>query len=94
MAELSEAAVGIASPWSVSTLRVKLLGGSMRLMEPGFAQTLSQRMPCAAVLRMVVESAYRAVVACEGRWIRIALGRAAFSQVTARVIYNASRARG
>ena len=56
MVELSEAAVGVASPWSVSTPRVRLLSDSVRLVEPGFAQTLSQRMPFAAVSRMVVES--------------------------------------
>ena len=91
MAELSEAAVGKASPWSVSTPRMKLLRDSVRLMEPGFAQTLSQRMPIATMSRRVVESAYRAMVVCDEHWIRIALGRVAFSQVTALVIFIAPR---
>ena len=91
MAELSGAAVGKASPWSVSTLRMKLLRDSVRLVEPGFAQSLSQRMPIAAMSRRVVESAYRAMVVCDEHWIRIALGRAAFSQVTALVIFIAPR---
>ena len=73
---------------------MKLLRDSVRLVEPGFAQTLSQRMPIAALSRRVVEPAYRAMVVCDEHWIRLALGRAAFSQVRALIIYNASRARG
>ena len=91
----------------VRTPRVKLPNGSMRLVEPDFAGRLSSftllfeafilmlatQMPFAAVARLVSESAYRVMAVCE-RYVHIALGLAAFSDVTALAIDETSRARG
>ena len=91
----------------VRTPRVKLPGGSVRLVEPDFAGRLSgftllfealilmlaQQMPFAAVARIVGESAHRVMAVCE-RYVQIALGLADFSHVKALAIDETSRARG
>jgi transposase len=91
----------------VRTPRVKLPGGSVRLVEPDFAGRLSgftllfetlivmlaQQMPFAAVTRVVGESAHRVMAVCE-RYVDIALGLADFSDVKALAIDETSRARG
>ena len=87
--------------------RVKLPGGSVRLVEPDFAGKLSgftllfealilmlaQQMPFAAVARIVGESAYRVSALCE-LYVELALGLADFSAVKALAIDETSRARG
>lgn len=91
----------------VRTPRVKLPNGSIRLVEPDFAGSLSgftllfealvlmlaQQMPFAAVARIVGESAYRIMEVCN-RYVEMALGLADFSDVTALAIDETSRARG
>ena len=89
------------------TPRVKLPGGSVRLVEPDFAGRLSgftllfealirmlaQQMPFAAVARIVGESAHRVSALCE-RYVEMALGSADFSAVKALAIDETSRSRG
>jgi transposase len=90
----------------VRTPRVKLPGGSVRLVEPDFAGRLSgftllfealmlmlaQQMPF-AVARIVGESAHRVRAVCE-RYVEIACGLADYSDVSALAIDETSRARG
>ena len=91
----------------VRTPRVKLPNGTVRLVEPDFAGRLSgftllfealvlmlaQQKPCAAVARIVGESAYRCMEVCN-RYVETALGLADFSDVTSLAIDETSRARG
>jgi len=91
----------------VRTPRVKLPGGSVRLVEPDFAGRLAgftllfealilmlaQQMPFAAVARIVGESAHRVTAVCE-KYVEIVCGLADHSNVTALAIDETSRARG
>ncbi len=87
--------------------RVKLPGGAVRQVEPGWTGKLSgftllfealvlmlaREMPFAAVARLTGESWHRVAAIC-GRYVDLALAEADFSEVTRLAIDETSRARG
>ena len=87
--------------------RVKLPGGAVRQVEPGWTGKLSgftllfealvlmlaREMPFAAVARFTGESWHRVAAIC-GRYVDLALAEADFSEVTRLAIDETSRARG
>ncbi|HSD97547.1 MAG TPA: ISL3 family transposase [Sulfuricaulis sp.] len=87
--------------------RVKLSGGAVRQVEPGWTGNLSgftllfealvlmlaREMPFAAVARLTGESWHRVAAIC-GRYVDLALAEADFSEVTRLAIDETSRARG
>jgi transposase len=91
----------------VRTPRVKLLNGSVRLVEPDFAGRLygftllfeafilmlARQMPFAAVARIVGESPHRVLAVCQ-KYMEMACGLADYSQVKALALDETSRARG
>ena len=91
----------------VRTPRVKLVNGSVRLVEPDFAGRLNgftllfeafilmlaRQMPFAAVSRIVGESPHRVLAVCH-KYVEIACGMADYSEVSALAIDETSRARG
>jgi transposase len=87
--------------------RVKLVDGSVRLVEPPWSGKLNgftllfeamilamcQQMPFAAVARLVGESWHRVAAICE-RYVALAVAAADFSEVAALAIDETSRAKG